>query len=510
MDGGGEKPNGALEWRINVPSEASRVLVSRFPLRERVWLPIHGLVMGFLGKIQRLLLDTWKIGVNEPRKLIHCLKVSLALSVVSLFYYMRPLYTSVGGNAMWAIMTVVVVFEYTVGATLSKCINRTVATILGGSLGFGVHWIASQSGKKFEPIVLGASVFIFAGITTFSRFIPKVKARFDYGALIFILTFNLVSVSGYRVDSLLMLAHQRALTIMIGTSLCIIISMVFCPVWAGNQLHNQIIQNLEKLANSLEACVEEYFMDMESSNVRKEDAIEKLNGYKCVVKSKAAEDSMANFARWEPGHGQFNFGHPWKLYLRIGAKMRNCAYCIDNLNNSGRTEVQMVPESLNSIIEDECLKVSSCSSKVLKELAGVIRAMKKSPKIEILVSEMNFAVQQLQNALKTLPKEFAQPIIHPPIEPEYRADINGEQTEKKTPSVSLFEALPMAALVALLTETVSRIEDIIDEVNDLARVAFTKFSTSLQFMGEPWPKNLTKKRRKKVSSLTNKVEHLQG
>lgn len=57
----------------------------------------------------------WNTGKSDPRKLMHCLKVGMALSLVSLFYYMRPLYEGVGGNAMWAVMTVVVVFEYTVG-----------------------------------------------------------------------------------------------------------------------------------------------------------------------------------------------------------------------------------------------------------------------------------------------------------------------------------------------------------------------------------------------------------
>ena len=78
------------------------------------------------------------------------------------------------------------------------------------------------------------------------------KARFDYGAMIFILTFSFVSVSGYRVDKLIMLAHTRASTIAIGTSLCILIGMLFWPVWAGDQLHCQTISNLQKLASSLE------------------------------------------------------------------------------------------------------------------------------------------------------------------------------------------------------------------------------------------------------------------
>ncbi|CAI9762585.1 unnamed protein product [Fraxinus pennsylvanica] len=83
---------------------------------------------------------------------------------------------------MWAVMTVVVVFEYTVGATLYKYLNSTIATFLAGILAVGIHWIASRSGEKFEPIVIGVPIFLLASVTTFSRFIPAVKAMFDYGA----------------------------------------------------------------------------------------------------------------------------------------------------------------------------------------------------------------------------------------------------------------------------------------------------------------------------------------
>lgn len=57
----------------------------------------------------------WEYGMSEPQKVIHCFKVGMALCLVSLFYYINPLYEGVGGNAMWAVLTVVVAFEYTVG-----------------------------------------------------------------------------------------------------------------------------------------------------------------------------------------------------------------------------------------------------------------------------------------------------------------------------------------------------------------------------------------------------------
>ena len=102
-------------------------------------------------------------------------------------------------------------------------------------------------------------VLFAASAATFSRFIPSVKTQFDYGAMIFILTFSIVAFSGYRYHAyeLFVMASQRFSTIAVGISLCIIISMLFCPIWAGSELHNLIVRNLEKLADSLEGMHEQ-------------------------------------------------------------------------------------------------------------------------------------------------------------------------------------------------------------------------------------------------------------
>ncbi|KAK9146714.1 hypothetical protein Sjap_006617 [Stephania japonica] len=88
---------------------------------------------------------------NDPRKVIHSLKVGFALVLVSLFYFVDTLYKQVGENAMWAVMTVVVIFEFSAGV-----------------------------------------------LASYSRLVPSFKKKFDYGAMIFILTFNLIAVSGLQ------------------------------------------------------------------------------------------------------------------------------------------------------------------------------------------------------------------------------------------------------------------------------------------------------------------------
>ena len=56
-----------------------------------------------------------KIGEDDPRRLVHSVKVGLALTLVSTFYYINPIFNGFGDSAIWAVLTVVLVMEFTVG-----------------------------------------------------------------------------------------------------------------------------------------------------------------------------------------------------------------------------------------------------------------------------------------------------------------------------------------------------------------------------------------------------------
>lgn len=55
---------------------------------------------------------------DYAKNMIHSIKVGVSLVLVSLLYLLDPLYEQVGDNAMWAIMTVVVIFEFNAGMCL--------------------------------------------------------------------------------------------------------------------------------------------------------------------------------------------------------------------------------------------------------------------------------------------------------------------------------------------------------------------------------------------------------
>ncbi|KAJ7952193.1 Aluminum-activated malate transporter [Quillaja saponaria] len=479
--------NGAMEWRIKMADGSSQILVPEKGLASRLWHCLRAVIQGMAFKVCSFFRKAWEVGANDPRKVIHCLKVGMALTVVSLFYYMRPLYEGVGGNSMWAIMTVVVVFEHTAGATISKSLNRICGTSIAGFLAIGVHWVASQAGQKYEPIVVGVPLFLLASAATFTRFIPTLKARFDYGIMIFILTFSLVSVSGYRVDKLLEMAHQRISTIIIGTCLCILVTMLICPIWAGQELHALITRNMDKLANSLDGCVAQYFNASGSQEAGSEEAVhdkEMLLGYRCVLSSKATEDSMANFARWEPAHGRFNFRHPWKQYLKIGASMRSLASCIDTLNGCINSE-NKTPEYIKKNISNISLKVSTNTAIVIRELATTIKTMKKSSTTgtDILVAEMKGAAQELANLLKSYPPALIN--YHETPSTDRKADeTNDHNIETQVSSTSsavpfpLMEIVQVVTIASLLIQVTTRVEGIVKAVRELADLAEFKSQPS--------------------------------
>lgn len=61
----------------------------------------------------------WNVGHEDPRRVIHAFKVGLSLTLASLLYLLEPIYNEMGQSAIWAVMTVVVVLEFTAGKFLS-------------------------------------------------------------------------------------------------------------------------------------------------------------------------------------------------------------------------------------------------------------------------------------------------------------------------------------------------------------------------------------------------------
>ncbi|XP_073135264.1 aluminum-activated malate transporter 2-like isoform X2 [Henckelia pumila] len=355
---------------------------------KNTWNWVKGLFSKVVTAVTNAAKDGKKLAEEDPRRVVHSLKVGLAITLVSLLYYFDdPLYDGFGVSAMWAVMTVVVVFEFSVGATLGKGVNRGIATLLGGALGVGAHRLASLSGDRIEPVFLGLSVFLIASVVTFMRFYPDLKAR---------------------------------------------------PIWAGEDLHNLIAANIENLGIFLEGFGSEYF----SSDEKNQEKKASLDEYKSVLNSKGTEESLVNFAKWEPRHGKFRYRQPWEQYLKIGASTRECAYRIEALSGYMNSEMQ-TPMEIRAKIQESCTKMSTECSCALGELSAAIKTMTQATTADVHVSNAKTASKNLKSLLKT----------------------------SLWPDTDLVDIIPAATVASLLIEIVSCTAQMADLVHELASLS---------------------------------------
>lgn len=401
---------------------------------------LRNLVKKSWAKLVKVINMVKEIGQDDPRRVIHSFKVGLALVLIYILHHFRPSFYGFGDNIIWAVLTVVIVLELSVGATLGKGFNRMLATGLAGALGVASNELATLCGDKGKVVMTSFFVFVIAERVTFMRFSPKLKARYDYGMIIFILTFCLVSLSDVTGHELLEMAYERLLTIIIGSCIAITVCVFIFPVWIGEDLHNKIAGNIEKLADFLEGFGDEYFNNSETTETT-ENEKQFLQRYKSVLSSKSSEETMAVLARWEPRHGKFRFRHPWKQYLKIGNLARICAYKIDALSlyliNS------KTPYEFRSRIQESCTNISLESGKALKESSLMIKKMCKSSTPNSHVLNAKNAAESLKAVLRTNPWEGA----------------------------DHFEIIPASTVASLLIDIVICVEQICEAVEELASLA---------------------------------------
>ncbi|XP_010439919.1 PREDICTED: aluminum-activated malate transporter 12 [Camelina sativa] len=507
-------------------------------------------------KIKKIPKRLWRVGKDDPRRVIHALKVGLSLTLVSLLYLMEPLFKGIGSNAIWAVMTVVVVLEFSAGATLCKGLNRGLGTLIAGSLAFFIEFVANDSGKVLRAIFIGTAVFIIGAVATYIRFIPYIKKNYDYGVVIFLLTFNLITVSSYRVDSVITIAHDRFYTIAVGCGICLFMSLLVFPIWSGEDLHKTTVGKLQGLSRSIEACVNEYFEEKETEKETSDSKDRIYEGYQAVLDSKSTDETLALYANWEPRHSLRCHRFPCRQYVKVGAVLRQFGYTVVALHGCLQTEIQ-TPRSVRALFKDPCVRLAGEVCKALTELADSISNHRHcSP--EILSDHLHVALQDLNSAIKSQPKLFLGSNLHRHNNKQQHAnnnkhlngtvsqrnisnigkDLNGDVSRNETgtrskitetglrhgqngavslssfrtdtsalmeyrrsfknssemaaaagerrmlrpqlskiavlTSLEFSEALPFAAFASLLVEMVARLDNVIEEVEELGRIASFK------------------------------------
>ncbi|XP_023532729.1 aluminum-activated malate transporter 9-like [Cucurbita pepo subsp. pepo] len=346
---------------------------------------------------------------EDRNRVLFSLKVGLAVVLVSLLILFRAPYDVFGTNIIWAIITVAIMFEYTVGATFNRGFNRALGSLLAGILAIAVAQLALRTGPIAEPIIIGITIFLVGSVTSFMKLWPSL-VPYEYGFRVILFTYCLIVVSGYRMGNPLRTAMDRLYSIAIGGFVAVLVNVLVFPIWAGEQLHKDLVATFNSLADSLQECVNKYLEDEGSvHNIGQQlpkavmDEFPDEPAYKkckATLNSSAKFEALATSAKWEPPHGRFrHFFYPWAEYVKVGAVLRYCAYEIMALHGVLHSPIQ-APYKLRTTFKSEIQETANQAAELLRSLGKDINNMQQSLKIYLL-KNVHTAADKLQQALHT-------------------------------------------------------------------------------------------------------------
>lgn len=88
-------------------------------------------------------------------------------------------------------------------------------------------------------------------ITSFMKLWPSLLP-YEYGFRVTLFTYCLIIVSSYRMGNPRRTAMERLYSIAIGGLVAILVNGLICPMWAGEQLHKELVSSFNSVADSLE------------------------------------------------------------------------------------------------------------------------------------------------------------------------------------------------------------------------------------------------------------------
>ncbi|KAJ4832355.1 hypothetical protein Tsubulata_002153 [Turnera subulata] len=346
----------------------------------------------------------WNFAREDSNRVIFSLKVGLAVLLVSLLILFRAPYDIFGTNIIWSILTVAIMFEYTVGATFNRGFNRALGSLAAGILAIGVAQLALSSGRVAEPIIIGISIFLIGAVTSFMKLWPSL-VQYEYGFRVVLFTYCLIIVSGYRMGNPIRTAMDRLYSIAIGGFVAVLVNVLVFPIWAGEQLHKELVNSFNSVADSLEECVKKYLEDEglehpEFCKTVMDEFPDEPNYKKCksTLNSSAKLETLANSAKWEPPHGRFrHFFYPWSEYVKVGAVLRYCAYEVMALHGVLHSEIQ-APYNLRITFQTEIQDATTHAAELVRSLGKDISSMKRNPKSS-LIKKVHSSTERLQRAI---------------------------------------------------------------------------------------------------------------
>ncbi|KAL9328742.1 hypothetical protein ACSQ67_003745 [Phaseolus vulgaris] len=472
--------------------------------------------------------SVWEVCKEDTGREIFALKVGVTVLLVSLLVLFEAPYQVFGSNIIWAILTAILVFEDTVGATFNRGFNRAVGTLVAVILAILVAETALSCGYLAEPIIIGLSMFMIAVITSYMKMWGAL-VQYEYGFRVTLLTYCLIVVSDYRIGNPIKTVIDRLYTIGIGGMISVLVNVSIFPIWAGDQLHKELVKNFHSVADSLQECVKKYLEDGSEKSKITMASIDAFHDEPAYMRCQSTLDSGSRFealaksAKWEPPHGRFmHISYPWFQYVKVGAVLRHCAYEVMALHSIVHAKIQ-VPYKLRVGLHSEVEETSNQAAELVRNLGRDISCMQWSVK-DSHIKRLHNSIKRLQSSIcfqysyMLASSTFESPIPHNPSKsftnishifyrlpyqremeeetecyqeikgkqlrrlcswPPREADVFEEDSEQniKMRGIESTAMLSLTNFASSLMEFVARVEHLVEAVDELSKMA--KFKSAL-------------------------------
>ncbi|GLJ55830.1 hypothetical protein SUGI_1198730 [Cryptomeria japonica] len=84
----------SLEWKMNLPKGPVDLKPTQKGLHHQFWHKICEIISSWKSGLVSICNKIYKVGADDPRRIIHAMKVGFGLALVSLFHLMSKLFAS--------------------------------------------------------------------------------------------------------------------------------------------------------------------------------------------------------------------------------------------------------------------------------------------------------------------------------------------------------------------------------------------------------------------------------
>ena len=309
-----------------------------------------------------------RFATGHPRRRFWlALKIGSAAVVASLFSIVDSLNQLTGGSAPWAVVTVVVVMEPTLGATLSKGTNRIIGTVSAA----GAAALAGYGTKMLLPSPYDAgllSILLFAATSTLNylRTAPASK-DWQYAYLIAYLTFDFLALRAFHEKP--EASYNRVL--MIGSGGLIALLVMLLPTGESTAAAQAKGMLADALSDCAEAVLVANQMYASGRSLHRLESIDRdlaadddvHSKWSEVIKSRAGFEEAVKSASWEACKEEGEHA----VLRELGRAVRRLAYTTFSLDTLLRDMPRRPPPSSQPTEEAALLQAMGEAAKAIHD-----------------------------------------------------------------------------------------------------------------------------------------------